>query len=218
MEVILRLYMLSYNEKRPVVCFDERPCFLIGDRVKGLEMTPGQVAKQDYAYTKHGSCSVLAAIEPKTGKRLVHVRRQRRKIEFAKFMLNLAQIYPDAETVVVVMDNLNTHCKSAFYEAFDAETAAWLSDKLEFVYTPKKASWLNMIEIEFSALSRQCLNRRIPSMNQLAQQVFIYMKERNDKGIKIQWQFDRQKARNTMNKHYKKVNTLNQKYKITSET
>ena len=213
MELILRIYLLPYNAAKPVVCFDERPCFLIGDVVKGLEMKSGQVKKEQYSYTKHGACSVLAAIEPKTGKRLAHVRKRRRKFEFAKFMKNLAELYPDAEKITVVMDNLNTHSKSAFYEVFDAEYAAWLSDRFEFVFTPKKASWLNMIEIEFSALSRQCLNRRIPSMGQLAKEVFVYFKERNDKAIKIEWQFSRQKARVVLNKHYVKVNSLNKKYK-----
>lgn len=213
MELILRYYLLPYDERKPVVCFDERPCFLIGDTVKGLDMKPGQVKKEQYSYTKNGSCSLLAMIEPKTGKRLVHVRWKRRKIEFAKFMKNLAELYPNAEKIIVILDNLNTHCKSAFYEVYDAEFAAWLSDRFEFVFTPKKASWLNMIEIEFSALSRQCLNRRIPSINQLTKEVFAYFKERNDKGIKIEWQFSRQKARTTLNRHYSKVNSVNQKYK-----
>ena len=176
-------------------------------------MKSGKVAKEQYCYTKHGCCSVLAAIEPKTGKRLAHVRRQRRKTEFARFMKNLAELYPDAEKIIVILDNLNTHCKSAFYEEFDAAFAGALSDRFEFVFTPKKASWLNMIEIEFSALSRQCLNRRIPSMNQLSKEVFAYFKKRNDEGIKINWQFSRQKARVVLNSHYTKVNGENIKYK-----
>jgi transposase len=213
MEIILRLYLLPYNASKPVICYDERPCFLIGDRVEGLAMKSGQVAKQNYSYTKHGSCSVLAAIEPKTGKRLAHVRFKRRKIEFAKFMENLANLYPNAEKITVVMDNLNTHDFSAFYEAFDAEKAEALTKRFEFVFTPKSASWLNMIEIEFSALSRQCLNRRIPSIKELSNEVFAYFKERSDKGVKINWQFSCQAARKKLNKHYTKVNTSNQKYK-----
>jgi len=108
----------------PVVCFDERPCFLIGDIVKGLEMKPGQPAKEGYAYSKHGSCSVLAAIEPLTGKRIAHVKKQRTKKEFALFMRALAKAYPKAIKIKVVLDNLNTHSYGAFYEQFDAETAA----------------------------------------------------------------------------------------------
>jgi len=215
MEVILRLYLLPYNPLKPVVCFDERPCFLIGETAKGLEMKPGQVAKQNYSYTKHGSCCLLAAIEPKTGKRLVHVRFQRRKKEFAKFMKNLAEIYPDAEEITMILDNLNTHNFSSFYEQFPAEQAEALTKRFRFVYTPKNASWLNMIEIEFSALSRMCLNRRISSIQQLAKQVFAFFKEREDKAIKINWQFSLQTARQKLNRHYTKVNPDNKKYQKT---
>jgi len=213
MEIILRLYLLPYNPLKPLVCFDERPCFLIGHEAKGLDMSPGQVAKESYKYTKHGSCSVLAAIEPKTGKRLAHIRRKRTKKEFAKFMKNLALIYPEAEIIIVVLDNLNTHDFSAFYENFDAEEADWLASRFQFVYTPKNASWLNMIEIEFSALSRQCLNRRIPTMRELGKEVLTYFKERSDEGIKINWQFSCELARKKLNRHYSKVNSVNKKYK-----
>ena len=215
MELILQLYLLPYNPLKPIICFDERPCFLIGDVKQCVEMTPGQVAKENYSYSKHGSCCLLAAIEPKTGKRLVHVRQRRTKKEFAKFMKHLAKTYSNAEKITVVLDNLNTHNFSAFYEVFSAQEAAELAQRFEFVFTPKNASWLNMIEIEFSALSRQCLNRRIPSMNQLGKEVITYFKERNDKGIKIQWQFSINDARIKLNRHYSKVNPLNQKYKTT---
>jgi transposase len=213
MEIILRLYLLPYDPFKPVVCFDERPCFLIGDTIKGLDMKPGQVAKQNYAYSKHGSCSLLAMIEPLTGKRFVQVRRKRRKKEFALFMKRLASLYPDAVKIVVVLDNLNTHDFSAFYETFDAQTAAELVDRFEFIYTPKCASWLNMIEIEFSALSRQCLNRRIASISELSHEVIAYFKERTQKGIKIDWQFSREKAREKLNRRYAAVNSVNQKFK-----
>jgi DDE superfamily endonuclease len=213
MEMILRLYLLPYNIKRPVICFDERPCFLIGDTVQGIQMQSGSPAKENYAYSKHGSCCILAAIEPKTGKRLAHVRKQRRCQEFAIFMKNLAANYEEAEKIIVVLDNLNTHNFSAFYQFFPAEEAAKLADRFEFVYTPKSASWLNMIEIEFSALSRQCLNRRIPSINKLAEQVMAYFKERMELNIDIKWQFSRENARKTLNRHYVKVNPENSIYK-----
>ena len=209
MEMILRLYLLPYNANFPVICFDERPCFLIGNSVEGLSMKPGKVAKENYAYTKHGSCCVLAAIEPKTGKRLAHVRKQRRKKEFAVFMKHLSKLYPDAKKIIVVLDNLNTHNFSSFYEYFSAQEAAELVDRFEFVYTPKSASWLNMIEIEFSALSRQCLNRRISTMRELGNQVIAYFKERSEQGIKINWQFTQDDARIKLNRHYAKVNPLN---------
>jgi len=215
MEVILRLYLLPYNPLKPIVCYDERPCLLIGNTIEGLAMKSGQVAKENYAYTKHGSCSILAMIEPLTGKRYVHIRRKRRKKEFANYMQKLATLYPDAETIIVVLDNLNTHNISSFYETFDAEEAARLTDKFEFVYTPKSASWLNMIEIEFSALSRQCLNRRISSIGELSNEVIAYFKERSENGVKINWEFSRETARQKLNRRYSKVNELNSKFKLT---
>lgn len=213
LEIILRLYALPYNADYPVVCFDERPCFLIGNTIKGLEMQAGQVAKENYSYSKHGSCCVLAAIEPLTAKRLAHVRPQRRKKEFAHLMKDLCEQYPNAKCIKVVLDNLNTHGKAAFYEEFDAQTAAWMAEKLDFIFTPKNSSWLNMIEIEFSALSRQCLNRRIPCIKELESEVLTYFKERSLLGIKINWQFTQEDARKKLNRRYSEVNTVNLKYK-----
>ncbi|MGH1339881.1 MAG: IS630 family transposase, partial [Aureispira sp.] len=161
MECILQLYERAYTPDFPVVCFDERPCFLIGNTMEGIQMQTGKVAKENYAYSKHGSCCVLAAIEPLTGKRLAHIRKRRTKKEFTIFMQNLARLYPEAQKIIVVLDNLNTHNFGSFYEHMTAEQASALAQRFEFVFTPKSASWLNMIEIEFSALSRQCLNRRI---------------------------------------------------------
>ena len=207
--------MSDYDATRPVICFDERPCFLIGDTVKGLEMEAGKPKRENYAYTKHGSAAVLAAIEPKTGNRLAHVRRHRGKKEFAMFMKNLASFYPDVKKITVVLDNLNTHNKAVFYEYFDAEEAAFLADKFDFVFTPKSSSWLNMIEIEFSALSRQCLNRRIDSINTLSKEVLTYFLQRHNDKVKIDWKFDRNTARNVLNRHYCKINNINSKYKKT---
>lgn len=196
-----------------MVCFDERPCFLIGDTIKGLDIIPGKVAKQNYAYSKHGSCCVLASIEPLTGKRLAHVHKQRTKKEFALFMQHLVEQYPKVKRIRVFLYNLNTNGYSAFYEQFDAETAAKMSEKIEFNFTHKSASWLNMIEIEFSALSRQCLNRRIPCIKQLETQVLTYFKERTQKRVKIVWQFTPQQARKKLNRRYSEVNPINKKYK-----
>ena len=209
----MRLYCLPYNKDYPVVCFDERPCFLIGDTIEPIPMESGKPAKENYAYSKHGSCCVLAAIEPKTGKRLAHVREQRTKKEFALFMFDLAESYPEAIKIKVVLDNLNTHGYSAFYEEFDAEIAAKLTEKIEFIFTPKSSSWLNMIEIEFSALSRQCLNRRISCFKKLESEVLSFFKERSQKGIKINWQFTQEDARKKLNRRYSEVNFENQKYK-----
>ncbi|HEX8847314.1 MAG TPA: IS630 family transposase [Pyrinomonadaceae bacterium] len=215
MEQILALYALPYSAASPVVCFDERPCFLIGDHVAGLEMKAGQVARQHYAYEKNGSCALLMAIEPLTGKRLAEVFDQRTKQEYALFMKELAEKFPQAEKIRVVQDNLNTHSTSSFYETFSAEEAFALSQRFEFYYTPKKASWLNMIEIEFSALSKQCLNRRIATKEELTKEVLAIVKEREEKAIKIEWQFSIESARGKLNRHYRHVNAGNAKYQKT---
>lgn len=153
MERILDVYAREYNPKNPVICYDERPCFLIGELIKGIEMKADQVKKEHYAYEKNGSCSLLETIEPLTGKRIADVFDQRRKIEFAKHFQKVEAEFPEAECITVILDNLNTHNESSFYEAFPAEEAKRLSDKFKFIYTPPKASWLNMIEIELDRKS-----------------------------------------------------------------
>jgi len=215
MEQILHLYGLPYDPDYPLICFDERPCFLIGEAVAGLEMKAGQVAREHYAYQKNGSCVLLMAIEPLTGKRLAQVQAQRTKREYAIFMKELAARYPQAQKIRVIQDNLNTHNASSFYETFSAEEAFALSQRFEFYYTPKSASWLNLIEIEFSALSKQCLNRRIATQEILTQEVLAIVKEREEKAIKIDWQFSIQSARNKLNRHYQQVNSENAKYQLT---
>lgn len=212
MENVLRLYRLPYDEQYPLLCFDERPCFLIGDVVKGLELKPGKVRKQDYEYEKNGSCCLLLAIEPLSGKRIAVVYDQRRKVEYAQFMQIVANRFPNAKKIRLIQDNLNTHNCSSFYEYFDAQTAYDLSQKFEFHYTPKKGSWLNAAEIEFSAIARACLNKRIPTKEQLQKQVLSYVKEREEKQIKVNWQFSITDARKKMNRHYVAVNQENQKY------
>lgn len=215
MEQILHLYGLPYDPHYPLICFDERPCFLIGEAVDGLQMKAGQVARQHYAYEKKGSCVLLMAIEPQTAKRLAQVHAQRTKREYAIFMKELARRYPQAKKIRVIQDNLNTHNASSFYETFSAEEAFSLSQRFEFFYTPKSASWLNLIEIEFSALSNQCLNRRIATQETLTQEVMAIVKEREEKTIKIDWQFSIQSARNKLNRHYQQVNSDNAKYQQT---
>ncbi len=164
MEQLLHLYALPVDGNYPVVCFDERPCFLIGDRVEGVGMKAGQVAREHYSYTKNGSCALLMAIEPKTGKRLARVTAQRTKQDYAQFLKELAALYPKAAKIRLVQDNLNTHNLSALYETFPAHEAFALAQRFEFYWTPKSASWLNMIECEFSALSRLCWSRRIATV------------------------------------------------------
>lgn len=215
MEQILYLYGLAYDPFYPLLCFDERPCFLIGEVVAGLEMKAGQVARQHYAYEKKGSCNLLMAIEPLTGKRLAQVHQQRTKREYALFMKALAARYPEAKKIQVIQDNLNTHNASAFYENFSAEEAFELSQRFEIYYTPKSGSWLNMIEIEFSALSKQCLNRRIATQEKLSREVLALVKEREAKSIKIDWQFSVESARQKLNRHYRGINVVNDIYQKT---
>lgn len=213
MERILWLYALPYDEQFPVVCFDERPCFLIGEIVQGLEMKSGQPKKENYAYQKNGSAALLATIEPLTGMRIADVFARRTKREFALHLQKVAAKYPKATKIRMVLDNLNTHNTSSFYETFSAEEAFRLSQLFEFYHTPPKASWLNMIEIEFSAISRLCLDRRIPTQAQLEKEVLAIVKERVEKRILIDWQFSIEKARKKLNRHYEGVNQENEKYK-----
>jgi hypothetical protein len=213
MEHILWLYALPYDPLHPVVCYDERPCFLIGDVVEPLAMHSGQVRKEHYAYAKHGSCALLAAIEPLTGYRLAQVHPRRTKREFAGFFQALAAAYPAARQIRVVLDNLNTHDFSAFYETLPADEAFALAQRFEFFFTPKSASWLNMIEVEFSALARLCLHRRIPTMEKLASEVLTIMADRSRKGITINWQFSIDSCREKLNARYSVVNESNLKFK-----
>lgn len=215
MERLLWLYALPYDPLYPVICFDERPCFLIGEKIEPLGMQSNRIRKEHYAYEKNGSCALLAAIEPLTGQRIAQVHPQRTKKEYMLFCLALAQAFPGAKKIRLVQDNLNTHNASSFYENLPAEEAFALAQRFEFYYTPKSASWLNMIEIEFSAVARQCLDRRIPTMEQLEKEVLALIKERSEKKIKINWQFSIEAARNKLNKHYQRVFADNSKYKIT---
>lgn len=215
MENVLELYDQPYDPAYPVVCFDERPCFLIADSIAALPTQTGKIAKEHYSYEKNGSCCLLAAIEPLQGKRVAAVYERRTKKEYTQFMKILAETYPKAKKIRVVQDNLNTHHISSFYEHLAADEAKKLAERFEFHYTPKSASWLNMIEIEFSALSKQCLGRRIGTKQKLEEQIDYIIKERNKKQIKINWQFSIQSARTKLNNRYAAVNPNNLKFKQT---
>lgn len=169
--------------------------------------------KEHYAYAKLGSCALFAAIEPLTGQRLAHIHVRRTKKEFALFCQAVAAAYPQATKIRLVLDNLNTHNASAFYENLPADQAFALAQRFEFFYTPKTASWLNMIEIEFSALARLCLNRRIPTIEQLESELMAIIAERTEKRIKINWQFSLEACRRKLNSRYSIVNEANSKFK-----
>jgi hypothetical protein len=207
MERVLHTYSLPYNPKRPLVCFDERPCFLIGDVLQPIPMSKGQSKREDYQYQKHGSCCVLLAFEPRTGRRWLKVYKQRTAREYTHFMQFLAQQFPKAESITLVQDNLNTHQPGSFYTQLDPNKAFQLAQRFSWVYTPNHASWLNMVELEFSALARQCLNRRIASQTLLEKEALAWVKARNKARIKVYWQFSIEVARTKLHRHYKSVRT-----------
>lgn len=189
------------------------PVFLIGDKVDPIAMAEGKVRKEHYAYEKNGSCTLFAAIEPLTGNRLGQVHRYRTRKEFTLFCLALAATYPDAKKIRLVLDNLNTHNSGAFYAHLPADEAFALAQRFDFWFTPKSASWLNMIEIEFSALARLCLHRRIPTMEKLESEVLALIADRRQKQIKINWQFSIETCREKLNARYSVVNDANSKFK-----
>jgi hypothetical protein len=205
MEDVLAVYHLPYNQKRPVICLDELPFQLLGDKVEPLSMKAGKEKKFDSEYERNGVASVFLAFEPLTGKRLVRVYPRRTKADYCRFQQEVAQEWSEAEIIVEVQDNLNTHNASSFYENLLASEARELTTRFEFHYTPKKASWLNMAEMELSALSRQCLSRRIPKIETLGQELESIVKERNKQAIKFKWQFTVENARQKLNRHYENV-------------
>ena len=204
MEAVLKLYALPYNPKRPVICFDQRPCFLIGEAVVPLPMQAGKPKRQDYHYSKHGSCALLMAFEPLTSRRWAKVYERRTAEEYTAFMQYLSAQFPKAEQLELLQDNLNTHQGGSFYAYLSPEDAFALAERFTMHFTPKSASWLNTIEIEFSALSRQCLDRRLPNQAQLEHEVLAWVRERNAKCTTVTWQFSTNAARDTLARHYQK--------------
>ena len=209
MEDILHLYNLPFDEQRPIVCFDELPVQLLGEVAVPLPMKAGAPKRVDYEYARHGTCSLLVAFEPLTGTRLVEVSKQRTKADYCRFMQRVAALYPAAEKIVLVQDNLNTHNASSFYENLSAAEAFTLAQRFEMHYTPKKGSWLNIAELELSALSRICLSRRIASIEELDAEIQVLVKERNELKIKVEWQFSITHAREKLSRHYENVLSKN---------
>ena len=203
MEAILHLYQLPYERKRPLWCFDERPCQLLGDTLVPLPMEPGQALRQNYEYQRHGVCSVLLAVQPHTGQRFVQVRTQRTALDYARFMQDVTAAHcPVGGQIILIQDNLNTHTPASFYKAFTPEVAFALMQQFEMHYTPKKASWLNMAEIELSILAKQCLDRRIPAQPELEREVLAWTQQRNQKPATIAWQFTPELARQKFKRFY----------------
>ena len=196
MEQILDLYEEPYDPSRPVVCFDERPCQLVGEVREPLPTKPGAIERFDSEYERGGVCWVLMSFEPLSGWRELVVTERRRKREFALAMRRLLEErYPRAQKVRVVLDNLSTHTAAAFYETFPAEMARDLTRRIEFVYTPVHGSWLNMVEVEISVLVRQCLKRRLPDIETLDREARAWCTERNGLGASVDWRFRTEDAR-----------------------
>jgi transposase len=206
MEEVLSIYRRPYNSDHPVICLDESSKQLVDEVRQPIPVEPGQPERFDTEYKRNGVANLFIAFEPLAGQRLVEVTEQRKKVDFAHFVKQLVdEHYPTAKTLVLVMDNLNTHNKSSLYEAFEPEEAKRLADKLDIHYTPKHGSWLNMAEIEFSHLSRQCLDRRIKSKEILKQEVNAWTVERNQKKASMQWRFTVDDARIKLKRLYPSI-------------
>ncbi len=210
MEDVLAVYNRPVNAQRARLCFDERPCQLLDDVVIGLRVKPGKAAKEDNEYIRQGTGVVLLAYDLEKGIRYTQTRKQRTKADYAQFMQHIvATYYADAEYIDLVQDNLNTHKYGSFYEHLPLSQARVLSRKLVFHFTPKHGSWLNTAEIEFSALARQCLNRRIGSLEELARQVELWTDERNERSVKVHWSFTIATAEDKLKRWYEQVNPMN---------
>ena len=203
MEDVLALYAAAYDPTRPTVCFDELPCQLVEDSRPPLPRTPGMPVRDDYEYVRHGTCNLFGWLEPLAGRRHIVVTARRTKEDFATMMRTLVdEWYPEATTIRVVLDNLNTHTKAALYEAFAPVEARRIAARLEFHYTPKHGSWLNQMEVEWSVLSRQCLGRRIGDAQTLAGEIAAWEGPRNTARVKVDWRFGVAEARTKLARLY----------------
>jgi len=203
MEDVLELYEEPYDPKKPTVCFDELPYQMVAEKRTPLPAEPGRPQRYDYEYERKGMVNVFAFFEPKGGWRHLEVTDRRTAVDFALAMRRLVdEHYPEADKVRVVLDNLNTHTGAALYQAFAPEEARRILRRLEFHYTPKHASWLNMVEIELSVLSRQCLERRIPDAERLAREIGAWEQKRNEGGATVDWRFTASDAREKLARLY----------------
>jgi hypothetical protein len=196
MEDVLEVYHRPYDEKRPLVCLDESSKQLIGETIQPIPAAPGQPERFDHEYVRNGVMNLFMITMPLLGWRAVQVTDRRTMLDFAEVIRWLVEeVHEEAEKVVLVMDNLNTHKIASLYEAFPPEQARRIAERLEIHYTPKHGSWLNMAEIEFAALSKQCLDRRIGSMARLRKEVAAWEDERNEREVGVKWRFTTADAR-----------------------
>lgn len=200
---LLDLYALPYREWEPVVCIDEKSKQLLKDTRASLLLKPGVLAKQDYEYKRAGTCNLFVAVEPKGERRIVEVTARRTKVDFVDFVSRLLKaVYARASKVHLVLDNLNTHFCSSFEEVLGHKAATALLRRIEFHYTPKHASWLNMAEIEIGILERQCLGRRLKDQATITFEVAAWQQRRNADNCGIVWSFTRQDADRKLSRHY----------------
>ena len=203
MEDVLDVYARPYDVARPVVCVDEGGKQLIGDVREPLPVRPASPAKQDHEYERGGMANLFMAFEPLAGRRQVEVTERKTAADFARLLRRLADDwYPEAERIVLVCDNLNTHAPASLYEAFAPAEARRLAERFEWHYTPKHGSWLDMAEMELSVLARQCLDRRIPDLSALRREVEAWERDRNAAVVKVDWQFTTADARVKLKKLY----------------
>lgn len=203
MEDVLDLYAEPYDPQRPQVCFDESPVQLVSETRSPLPVRPGRIACYDYEYKREGTANLFLFVQPLLGWRQVNVTARRTKQDFARQMKLLVDVYfPDAILIRLVVDNLNTHTPAALYETFTPDEARRITRKLEFHYTPKHGSWLNMAECEFAVLDTQCLDRRIPDVSTLKREIAAWQTKRNQDKTKINWQFGTDSARVKLKRLY----------------
>jgi len=206
MEDVLEVYKRPYDPKRPVVCLDETSKQLIGEVQRPVPAAPGQVAHYDYEYVRNGVANVFMIFEPLAGQREVEVTDRRTKKDWAMCVRRIAdEMHPQAEKIVLVEDNLNTHSPASLYEAFPPPEAKRIANRFEFHYTPKHGSWLDMAEIELGILNRQCLNRRIDNVNDLRREAMAWKTDRNAAKVKVNWQFTTEDARIKLRKLYPSI-------------
>ena len=206
MEKVLDVYRRPLDPLYPVVCMDESPKQLIGETRRSIPAEPGQPARHDYEYCRHGVCNIFLACEPLAGKRMVTITEKKTKLDWALFLEEIADLYKNAEKITLVMDNLNTHEPGSLYETFAPEKAKALWDRFEFVYTPKHRSWLNMAEIELNVLTGQCLDRRIDDIEVIRKEVRAWQETRNNRDAKVNWQFTTKDARIKLSRLYPTLN------------
>jgi len=200
---LLDLYARPYRKEEPVVCIDEKSKQLLEQPRKPIAASPGNPIKEDYEYKRAGTRNIFMAIEPKGGRRQVEVTSRRTKRDFVRFISHLVKkVYAGAHKIHLVMDNLNTHFWGSFEEVLGVQRATHLLERVEFHYTPKHASWLNMAEIEIGIMDRQCLGRRLPNEQTLRLEVAAWMHRRNRARSTIAWKFTRQDADQKMSRHY----------------